>query len=112
MCYPDAVPRIHFQHVTNNVVYKFTGRPFNLTATVVSKFNLTSLYWSPPKLVDPLPYRNITVHHGNVTTTTFMLLKNASLGDTGNYTLTAVNKCTQNSSKVYVDVKSGFITDS
>ena len=107
MCYTDAVPQIHFQHVTNNFVYKFTGRPFNLTATVVSKFNLTLLYWSPPKLADPLPYRNITVHHGNVTITTFMLSKNASLGDTGNYTLTAANKCTQNSSKVYVVVKSG-----
>ena len=107
VCYTDAVPQIHFQHVTNNLVYKLHGRPFNLTATVVSKFNLTSLYWSPPHLFDPPQNRAITVNHGNMTTTTFMLLKKAYPSDSGNYILTAVNKCTQNSSQVYVDVKSG-----
>ena len=87
---------------------KLHGRPFNLTATVVSKFNLTSLYWSPPYFFDPPPNRTVTVHHGNMTTTTFILLRNASqLGDSGFYTLTAANECTQNSSQVYVDVESG-----
>ena len=88
-------------------MYKLIGRPFNLTATVVSKFNLRSLYWSPPEHVGPLPNKTILVRNGNMTTTTFMLLKNASLGDTGKYTLTAVNKCTQNSSQVHVNVNCG-----
>ena len=102
----DAVPHIHFQHDTSNSmrIYMFAGRPFNLTATVVSKSNLTLLYWSPPKLVGPLPNRTTVVSSGNITTATFMLLKNASLGDSGNYILTAVNKCGKNSSQVYVDV--------
>ena len=91
-------------------MYKFTGIPFNLTATVVSKFNLTSVYWSPPEHVGPLPNRTVTVHNGNMTTTTFMLLKDASLNDSGNYTLTAVNKCTQNSSQVHIDVNCGRLT--
>ena len=113
MWYPDAVPQIHFQHVTNNSVHKFTGRSFNLTATVVSKFNLISLYWSPPEFVDSLPNNTNVSSHGNMTTTTFVLLKNASLSDSGNYTVTAVNKCTQSSSQVHVDVTSGkLITDS
>jgi len=96
------VPQIYFQDVDQNFVWKLTGKPFNLTATVVSNLNLTSLYWSPPKLSGPLPNRTITLHDGNITTTTFMLLKNATLGDSGNYTLTAVNKCGQNSSQVGV----------
>ena len=82
------------------------GRPFNLTATIVSTLNLTSLCWSPPGL-DPLPNKTISVHNGSTITTTFMLLKNATLGDSGNYTLTAVNECGQNSSQIYVDVHIG-----
>ena len=83
------------------------GRPFNLTATVVSTLNLTSLHWSPPGDLDPLPNKTISVHNGSTTTTTFMLLRNAVLGDSGNYTLTAVNEYGQNSSKIYVDVHIG-----
>ena len=102
-----ASPEIEFQYVTNNFVYKLTGRPFNLTATVVSSVNLTSLYWSPPKQSNPLPNKNITVRHGNITTTTLMLLKNATLDDGGKYTLTAVNECGRSSSQVEVEVLSG-----
>ena len=78
-------------------MYKFTGEPFNLTATVLSESNLTSLYWSRPNYYDPAPDTIITVHHVNITTTTFMLLT-----DGGIYTLTAVNKCGQSSSQVDV----------
>ena len=95
---------MYFQYVTDNFVYKLTGKPFNLTATVVSDLNLTSLYWSPPEHSGSLPNKTLTYHHGNITTAIFMLLKNATLSDSGNYTLTAVNNCGQNSSKVYVDV--------
>ena len=98
-----CTPQIDFQYVTNNLVYKLTRRPFNLTATVVSNLNLTSLHWSPPESFYHAPSRTITVHHGNMTTTTFMLLENATLGDSGIYTLTAVNECGENS--VQVDVK-------
>ena len=97
-------PEIEFQYVTNNFVYKLTGRPFNLTATVVSNLALIWLHWSPPEYFNPLPNKTITVRHGNITTTTLMLLKNATLGDSGNYTLTAVNECGLSSSQVEVDV--------
>ena len=80
--------------------------PFNLTATIVSNLNLTSLHWSPPKSSVPKPSRTITVHHGNLTTTTYMLLEDATLSDSGNYTLTAVNECGQSSLQVNVEVRS------
>ena len=76
-------------------------------ATVVSDLNLTSLYWSPPELVDPLPNNTETLCHGNKITTTFTSLKNASLGDSGNYTLTAVNWYGQKSLQVDVEVLTG-----
>ena len=101
-----VTPQIGFQH---DEVYKPTRRPFNLTATVVSILNLSSLHWSPPETSDPLSSRTITVRHGNVTTTTFMLLENATLGDSGNYTLTAVNECGENSVHVDVEVFNGKI---
>ena len=90
-------------------MYKLTGSPFNLTAIVLSDLNLTSLYWSPPELVSPLPNRTITVRNGNIVTTTFTSLNNASLGDSGNYTLTAVNECGQSS--LQVDVNIGKLID-
>ena len=93
--------------MTNNFVYELTRRPFNLTATVVSNSNLTTLHWSPPESSDHPPSRTITVHHGNTTTTTFMLLGDATLGDSGNYTLTAVNECGENSSQIKVEVVTG-----
>jgi len=96
-----------FQYVTNNFVYKLTRRPFNLTAIVVSNLNLTSLHWSPPEQSGPVANRTITVRRGNITTTTLMLLKNATLGDSGNYTLTAVNECGQSSSRIDVEVLTG-----
>jgi len=111
ICNLGGVPQIYFQYVTQNFVWKLTGIPFNLIATVVSNLNLTSLYWSPPKLSDPLPNRTVTLHDGNITTTTFMLLKNATLGDSGNYTLTAANKCGQNSSQVEVQLLISKIID-
>ena len=92
-------------------MYKLIGSPFSLTATVVSDLNLTSLYWSPPELVGPLPNKTTTVHHGNITTTTFTSLKNAILGDSGNYTLTAVNECGQSSSQVDVKVLTSKLID-
>ena len=88
-----------------------TRRPFNLTATIVSDLNLTSLYWSPPELVGPLPNKTIIVRNGNTVTTILMLLKDASLGDSGNYTLTAVNECGQSSLKMDVDVLTGKLID-
>ena len=111
MSNPGTVPQIHFEDVTNNFVYKLTRRPFNLTATIVSDLNLTLLYWSPPELVRPLPNKTITVRNGNKVTTTLMLLKDATLGDSGNYTLTAVNECGQSSLKMDVDVLTGKLID-
>ena len=117
---PGTVPQITFQYVTDNFVYKLTRRPFSLTATVESNLNLTSLYWSPEYKLDehdptslhwpvPSPSKTITVHHGNITTTTFMLLKNATLGDNGHYTLTAVNECGRNFSQIHVKVVTGKV---
>ena len=99
--------------MTSNFVYMVNsiGRSFNLTATVESNLNLISLYWSPPKSFDHLPSRIITVHHDNITSTTYILLEDAILGDNPTlprrytpygYTLTAVNECGQNS--LLVDV--------
>ena len=106
--YIGSTPQIQFPIGNNNTfVYKKTSAPFNLTATVVSALNLTSLYWSPPEYSDPLPNRTIIVHHDNITTITFMLLRHASLGDSGNYTLTAVNECGRSSSQVRVEVLTG-----
>lgn len=98
-----TIPQIYFQYVVHNFVYKLAKRPFNLTAIVLSDSNLTSLYWSSPGS-SPLPNRTMTVHHGNMTTTTFTLLKDATMGDGGNYALTAVNECGHNSSMIHVDV--------
>ena len=92
-------------------MYKLTRSPFSLTATVASYLNITSLYWSPPELVGPIPNTTTTVHHGNIITATFTSLKNASLGDSGNYTLTAVNECGQSSLQVDVEVLTGKLID-
>ena len=75
----------------------------------MSHLKLTALYWSPPKLIESLPNNTITVHDGNMITTTFMLLKDASLNDSGNCTLTAVNVCGQRSLKIDVDVAGNII---
>ena len=108
--YIGSAPQIKYPIGNNSFfAYKLTSVPFNLTATVVSALNLTSLYWSPPEYSDPLPNRTIIVHHGNVTTITFMLLRHASLGDSGNYTLTAVNECGQSSSQVDAEFFTGKI---
>ena len=97
----DADPQISFKDIYLN---KVNGKPFNLTADVTSSVPLTSLFWLPPEYSAPLPNRTITFNHGNITTATFMLLKNASVNDTGWYTLTAVNKCGQKLSAVFVEV--------
>ena len=86
-------------------MYKLTRSPFSLAATIVSDLTLTSLDWSPPE--GPIPNNTTTVHHGNITTTTFTSVKNASLGDSGNYTVTAVNECGQSSLQVDVEVLTG-----
>ena len=79
-----------------------------MTAVVESSSNLTSLYWSPPEFVGPIPNNTVTVHNDSTTTTTtFTSLKNASLGDSGNYTLTAVNVYGQTSLQVEVKVLTG-----
>ena len=83
-------------------MYKLSRSPFNLTATIVSDLTLTSLHWSPPD--GPIPNNSATVRHGNITTTTFISLKDASLGDSGNYTVTATNECGQSSLQVDVEV--------
>ena len=105
-----VTPQINFQYVTHNFVYKSIGRSFNLTATVVSNSNLKYLYWLLPENAYSVSSKTITVHHGNMTTTTFMLLENATLGDSGDYTLTAVNECGKNSSQIKVEVITGKIT--
>ena len=76
-----------------------------MTAIVVSNLNLTSLHWSPPEQSGPS--KTVTVRHGDITTTTLMLLENATLGDSGNYTLTANNECGCSLSQVYVKVLTG-----
>ena len=88
-------------------MYKLTSSPFSLTATVVSDITLTSLHWSPAEFVGPIPNKTTTVHHGNTITTTFTSLKDASLGDSGNYTLTATNECGQSSLQVDVEILTG-----
>ena len=112
MCfYPGTVPQIQFEGVSNNFVYKLTTSPISLTATVVSDLNLTAVHWSPPEYVSPLPNITTTVRQGSITTATFTSLKNASLGDSGSYTLTAVNECGQSSLQVDVDVLTGKLID-
>ena len=79
-------------------MYKLVGKPYNLTATVVSITNLESLYWShqPPIYPDP---QNITVNDGNTTTTTIMILKaNAK----SSHTLYAGNECGHSSTQIEV----------
>ena len=94
--------------MTNNFVYKLTEKPFNLTATVVSNLTLICLHWLPPEYSDPLLSKIITVRHGNIATTTLMLLENVTLlGDSGYYILTAVNECGCNLSRVDIEVFSG-----
>ena len=88
-------------------MYKLTRSPFSLTATIVSDLALTSLHWSPPEFVGPIPNNTATVHHGNITNTTFISRENASLGDSGNYTVSAVNECGQSSLQVEVEVLTG-----
>ena len=85
-------------------MYKLSRSPFNLTATVLSDLNLTSLYWSPPEGVGPIPNNIKIVRHGDITITTFTSLKDASLSDTGNYTLTAANGLGQSSSHTDMEV--------
>ena len=102
----DAVPQISFKYYSLN---KVNGEPFNLTADVISSVPLTSLFWSPPEYSAPLPNRTIIFNHGNITIATFMLLKNASVNDTGRYTLTAINKCGQSFSTIFVRVHYGKI---
>ena len=75
-----------------------------MTADVASTLPLTSLHWSPPEYSAPLPNGTIIFYHDNITTATFMLLKNASKNDSGLYTLTAGNKCGKIISMVYVNV--------
>ena len=89
-------------------MYKLNTIPFTLAATIVSDLNLTSLYWSPPEFVDPIPNNIKIVRHGDRTTTTFTSLKNASLGYSGNYTLTAANGRGQSSSYIDVEVLTGM----
>ena len=98
----DTLPRIHRHY--SKTVDKLNGEPFNLTVDVVSTLPLTSLYWSPPKYSAPLPNRTITFSHDDITTATFVLLKNASMNDTGPYTLTVANKCGWIVSEVYINV--------
>ena len=76
-----------------------------MTAIVVSNLSLTSLHWSPPEQCGPS--KTITVRHGNITTTTLMVLENATLDNGGNYTLIAVNECGRSSSQVKVEVLTG-----
>ena len=79
-------------------MYKLIGRPYNLTATVVSIANLESLYWShqPPIYPDP---HNITVNDGSTTTTTIIILKPDNISY---HTLYADNKCGHSSSQIKV----------
>ena len=108
------IPQIHIDFLYyNDTVIILIGRPFNLTATIMSPFNLTSLYWSAPEYSDPSHNKTIVVHEsGNKIMVIFMFLKNASQSDGGNYTLTAVNECGQSLSRVMVyPVLPGKITD-
>ena len=96
ICNTGEKPKITFQDVTGNSVYKLIGKPFNLTATVVSLTNLELLYWSHQPSMHP---RNITVNDGNTTTTTIMI---SGVHFVNNHTLHASNKCGQSSSQIKV----------
>ena len=100
ICNTGEKPKISFQNVTThgNSVNELIGKPFNLTATVVSLANLELLYWSHQPPMDPSP-RNITVNDGNMTTTTIMI---SGVYYVSNHTLHASNKCGQNSSQIEV----------
>ena len=98
ICNTGEKPKINFQDVTGNSVYKLNGKPFNLTATVVSVANLELLYWSHQPSMYPPP-RNITVNDGNTTTTTIMI---PGVYSVNNHTLHASNKCGQSSSQIKV----------
>ena len=105
ICNTGEKPKITFQHVTGNSVHELIGKPFNLTATVVSLANLELLYWSHQPSMHP---QNITVNDGNMITTTIMISEVYSVN---NHTLHASNKCGQSSSQIEVLVGKIFTSD-
>ena len=87
------------------MAHKLLGKPFSLTATIKSTLNLTWL-WSPPH---PVPYINKTVPTRYGISTTFYLLENATLNDSGIYVLEASNKHGNSSARLEVQVTPGKI---
>ena len=105
MCNPGIVPQIKFQHVNDtdyggvvqHYVNHWPGTELDLTATIVSISNLTSLRWTLPEVF----YHDVTnSSDGNTTSTTLMLYNTTNLA--GVYSLSAGNKCGTNSVKIEV----------
>ena len=105
MCNPGNIPQIKFHHVHDTdygsevqyFVNHWHGTELDLTATIVSISNLTSLGWTLPEEF----YHNVmNSSDGNTTNTTLMIYKTTNLA--GVYSLSAGNKCGTNSVKLEV----------
>ena len=119
MCNLGNVPQIKFQHVNHTddgsevqyfVVSDWHGTELDLTATIVSISNLTSLNWSFPYEFNYEEFNHdVTIFSdGNTTNTTLMLYKTTNLA--GVYSLSAGNKCGKNSVKLEVSFrKTGYV---
>ena len=90
----------------DEIMIQIEGESVNLTVEVITNLSLTAdPTWS--KLDDQLPSKATVINYtsGNQTYSTLGLPNLTSFIDTGNYTLTASNRCGTSSTFVYMDVK-------